>query len=373
MAERALKINPEMVTLAREALGLTQPELAVKLSVSQGWLSRIESGLRGIDKEQLSKIADVLEVQPKFFLQNEKLYGLGFSGLFHRKLQSLDAKNLRRIHAQINLLGIAFRKLLSGVEIGQVNIKPLELEQFQGRPKEAAHFIRAAWKIPNGPIHNVVSVLENAGAIIIPFDFQCPKIDAIAYWRPDIPPMFFVNMEVPTDRLRFTLCHELGHMILHTLPTDMDISEHQANEFASEFLMPEKEIKYQLKDLTLEKLMALKQQWKVSMAALLKKAADSKAITPAKAKSLWILLGKYGYRVREPIELDLLTEAPVLHKEIIDTYLEDMAYSSKELADSVGWSLKRTNAVLIGSDNISLKIEPTIEAIESFLKGENPT
>lgn len=46
-----------------------------------------------------------------------------------------------------------------------------------------------------------------------------------------MPPLFFVNVTIPADRVRFSLAHEIGHIVMHQLPTD-DM-EREADRFAS--------------------------------------------------------------------------------------------------------------------------------------------
>jgi transcriptional regulator with XRE-family HTH domain len=52
----------------REERGLTQQQLAEQLDMNQSWLSRIESGDRGIQPEQLRAICIVLQVSSDFLL-----------------------------------------------------------------------------------------------------------------------------------------------------------------------------------------------------------------------------------------------------------------------------------------------------------------
>ena len=131
--------------------------------------------------------------------------------------------------------------------------------------------------------------------------------------------------------MRFTLAHELGHITMHQKSPNPEI-ERQANEFASEFLMPERDIKPYLIDISIDKLASLKPFWKVSMSALLKRAVDLQMVTPRHSRTLWMQLSSAGYKSREPSELDLPKEPPTLLKEIINTYVNDMGYKTKELA-----------------------------------------
>lgn len=324
-------VNPEMIILARESRGLTQKELAEGLDISPAQLSRIEVGLRTIQPEQLKVLSNVLNYPTGLFVQQQQVYGVGISEFYHRKHKDVSEKLLNQIYARIHLRLREIEKLITEVDIGKVDIRPIQVDDFDGDASEVGRLIRASWQLPHGPIRNLVEIIENAGAIVLPFDFGTNRIDAISHWNSNgMPPIFFINAYSPMDRLRFTICHELGHVIMHrSIDPDM---EHQADEFASEFLMPARDIKPYLVDVSLAKLADLKRYWGVSMAALLKRAMDLEAITPRRARSLWVELGKAGYRKREPIELDLPRESPGLLNEIIQAYTDDMGYSVSELA-----------------------------------------
>jgi len=56
-----------------------------------------------------------------------------------------------------------------------------------------------------------------------------------------IQPLFFFNRDLPPDRIRLTLAHELGQYSYaqHSTPE----AEEQAYAFAAEFLVPEDELK----------------------------------------------------------------------------------------------------------------------------------
>jgi Zn-dependent peptidase ImmA (M78 family)/plasmid maintenance system antidote protein VapI len=319
-----------MVTIARESRRLNQTKLASALGVSQGALSRIENGLRGVSDSLLEKLSKLLDYPADFFLQNEEVYGFGTSELFHRKRRDVSNETLAAVHAQINIRRIHLSRMLKGVEIGPISILPKEVEASEGATR-IAQAVRASWRLPPGPVQNVVQTIERARGIIIPLDFGTARIDAVSQWPPSMPPLFFVNTHSVGDRLRFTLCHELAHMILHQRDPNPDM-ERQADEFAAEFLMPKKEIRPYLTDLSLPKLASLKSYWKVSMAALLKRAADLGVITPRHSRTLWMQMGRSGYRMHEPSELDLPFEEPQLYQEIIGVYRNKMKFSASEFA-----------------------------------------
>ena len=104
------------------------------------------------------------------------------------------------------------------------------------------------WLLPSGPIPNMVDLLKSNGGIVIPCDFGTDLIDAMSQRIDGLPVLFFVNVHAPADRLRHTLAHELGHMLLHTIAVKSDEEmENEADAFAGAFLLPAAEIKSQLR------------------------------------------------------------------------------------------------------------------------------
>ena len=62
------RFNPHMLGLARDARGLTQPELAALIGIGQGTLSKYETGVNTPPEEFVSAAARVLTYPPHFSL-----------------------------------------------------------------------------------------------------------------------------------------------------------------------------------------------------------------------------------------------------------------------------------------------------------------
>jgi Zn-dependent peptidase ImmA (M78 family)/transcriptional regulator with XRE-family HTH domain len=328
------QVNPEMVRLAREARGYTQTDLAKRSRLTQAMVSRIEAGVTDVSPSTLVSIARAVEMPEKFFYQTDSVYGAGTSEFFHRKRKAVPVGALLKIHAEINIRRMQIARLLRAVDVPECRIPQLDLEDFNGDPREVARAVRAALNVQPGPISSVVKIIEDAGALIVPCDFGNYEVDAISRWMPDMPPLFYTNINSQVDRFRMNLAHELAHMVMHRVPEPE--MEDQANRFAAEFLMPSAEIKPQLFGLTLSKMAALKPYWRTSMASILKQASDLKCINEGTARYLWIQMGPY--RKREPAELDLLPEPPRLLQEIVDYHKNDLGYSVHDFAAALNSS-----------------------------------
>jgi Zn-dependent peptidase ImmA (M78 family) len=327
-----LYFNSSLLTLARESRELSQSDLASLSNVPQALISRFEGGIIKPSEEQASRLADVLQYPVDLFYQEDRIYGFNASVFFHRKRADMPAKILRRIHAVLNLTRIRVdRMLLAGDIAPQFELMKMSVEEI-GSPEEIARRMRALLHIPAGPISNLTTAVEDAGVIIALHKFGSSRTDAVSEWIPGHKPTILMNADesVGGDRYRWTLAHELGHLIMHSGPTDE--MEEEANRFASEFLMPEKEIRHQLRNVRLATLAALKSVWKVSMAALLERAKQLRTITPSQYRYMRINLGKLGYLHREPVELDVPRENPTLISALVTAHIRELQFGLRELA-----------------------------------------
>lgn len=329
-----MKINPAMIVLAREYRGLTQDELARRIFTSQAKVARIEGGVQtDLPDVTLDLIADTLDFPIRFFSQNEDLLGFGSSAYFYRKKADLTATDRKRIHGLVNLLRIHTKRFMTAVEIGAKRSLPkLDLDDYGGSAAKIAQAVRHFWSLPEGPVKNVTGLLESAGVVILPCDFGTRAMDATSMRLNEIPPLIFINRDVPGDRLRFTLCHELAHLIMHDVPHES--MEDEANQFAAEFLMPSVEMKAQFSlrgKLRLVDFSNLKAYWKVSIAALVERAYDLEFLDDNQRKYLWMNISKLGYRLNEPGLVE--KEEPKNLRKILDYFAWKLNYSAEELAD----------------------------------------
>jgi IrrE N-terminal-like domain len=153
----------------------------------------------------------------------------GLPPFHYRRRKKLSAKTLARIVAEMNIRRMHLAKLLISFD-WKTNafIPEIDQDEYRGRGKgqlsteEAARAVREMWMLPSGPIANMVELLEANGGIVIPCDFGTELIDAMSQRIEGLPILFFVNVNSPTDRLRHTLAHELGHMVLHTVTVKSD-------------------------------------------------------------------------------------------------------------------------------------------------------
>ncbi|WP_315821350.1 ImmA/IrrE family metallo-endopeptidase [Paraflavitalea speifideaquila] len=236
--------------------------------------------------------------------------------------------------------------MLDEVELPEAKLPKWDVVE-DGNPAICAKFLRDFWRIPKGRIANLTKYIEDNGVVIIALDLG--ELDGFSTFFNGSIPVIFVNKNLSPDRYRLTVSHELGHLVLHfgnKIGLDRDL-EHEAYEFAIEFLIPENNVRPYLTRLTIEKLADLKGYWYVSMAALLKYANTLGMVTGNQYRYLWTQIGSLGYRKKEPVNIP--SETPGIINEIISAYLSDLGYSKEELASTLHISVPELERVYLHS------------------------
>ncbi len=323
------RVNSEMVRLARESRGLTQGDLAKDTDIHQGTISKLEIGTMDISADKLQKIADRLAYPLSFFFLDERYTGLGLSVLFYRKKASTLIKHMRQIEAKLNIYRIHAKALLRDVSLDTPNeFRAIDIDQVDRDAVAVAQMTRAVWRLPSGPVKNLVAVIESAGGLVFKFPFGTSDIDAISQWPDDSPPMFFINSSADADRARFSLAHELGHMVMHQQISET--MEDEANRFAAEFLMPAKDIRQDLFGMSLERAANLKPFWRVSMASIVKRSHDLGCMTGERYSSLFAYMGRLGFRRREPNQI--AAEEPKLIQKLVEAHIQQNHFGKIDFA-----------------------------------------
>src|ERR1035437_2602098 len=224
------KVNPQMVTIARESRGLVHVDLAEKLNISKSTAWRLEQESAASNEDVLSKLSQTLNFPESFFYQKGEVLPLSLS---YRKRNIVASKLISQIEANINIYRLNLEQLFTAIKFDDVKLPVLDVNKY-GTPQECAKQLRKIWKLEKGAIDNLSNILEEKNVLLINFDFGTERVDGRCVMVMDKIPLIVTNKCLLGDRQRFTLAYELGHLVMHlyTSPAyDRDLS-HEANLFA---------------------------------------------------------------------------------------------------------------------------------------------
>lgn len=360
MDEPGSGANENLLTAAREAVGLTQAQLAARLTelvgggqpVSQGYVSRAEKGALTVTGERLALFAEALQVTPGLLGSDARVWSLGDGCLYHRHRRSTRASALRRLHAQVNMVHIHLTRLASAVgwELPGFTWVPVRTGGFDGSA-DVARRVRESCDIGSGPVPSVTAVAEQMGALVVTLPLGGREVDATSLHPPGEPPLFVVNSDAPPERQRFTLGHELGHVTCD--PSSGSDPEETAHRFSAELLAPAHELYMDLKaaDITPARLLELKRKWLISAAALLYRAHDLAVIRESQYRRISAQISALGWRTSEPGPLP--TEHPALVPELVLAAIKTTG-STEAAAAAAGTTTAMIRALAGQTDEVQL-------------------
>ena len=253
---------------------------------------------------------------PISFFRNDPTVDFPLGSLMYRKRASLKSQQksmLRQLGSLLFEIGMQL-----GKEVGAVSLR---LPEPEGDPVVDAQRTRESFGFsPNEPIPNVMRAIEKAGVFVVAVHFDMDEHDAFSLWAKadTAKPVLVVSSGKSGDRLRFSLAHELGHIMLHRgVVSANKVHEREANAYASELLLPSMAMKIEMvPPLNLTKLAELKARWGVSIQALLMRALHLQIVTMRQYKYLFQQLSTRGWRTREPVEIPV--ERPRLMRQMIE-------------------------------------------------------
>lgn len=291
------------LTLARELRGLTKTELAERIEKTASAVSQFEGGRAKPDPLTLKRIALALAVPPEFFASRQKRTAvISLDACHFRSLRSASQRARRRLLAQASLMSELVTLLEQDVEFLPEQVTPVSCGAAStGDIEQCAANVRKAWGLGQGPISNVTQLLETKGVMVLPIASGCHEVDAFSLWHERRPYMFLVMDKASPSRTRFDAAHELGHLVMHhdVVPGHPE-AERQAHQFASAFLLPRETFGVECpRRLSLPHFRELKARWKVSLAAMIRRARDLGCISDASYRRGYVLLGQSGERTAE--------------------------------------------------------------------------
>lgn len=332
----ASNFNFRQLTLAREYRGYSQSDLCKKVpGLSQPNLSKFEKGFGGISPLVLTQLINVLGFPESFFY--ERITNSVESAHF-RKRSGITQKQRAYIDNNIKLIGFTVDKMTESIEWPEYRFTSFDVEDYS--PEYIAEYLRKKVGLkPDEPVADIHQLLESNGILVVEFEFECAGFDGVSLITDSGVPLIIVERKMPNDRKRFTLAHELGHMVMHAMCND-PISIHrdredEANRFASEFLMPASRIRNSLFGLKLNDMGKLKQYWLTSMASILRRAYALECIDKNRWSYLNIELSRRGWKTNEPIEVYI--DSPSYFKKAYKLHKEDMEYTDVDFIN--GFSL----------------------------------
>jgi Zn-dependent peptidase ImmA (M78 family)/DNA-binding XRE family transcriptional regulator len=326
-------INPTRLQQAREIRGWTQTALAQQVGVYPSAIAQLETGRIQPSPEVLDAISRATGFPPAFFTRPSGPT-LPPGSLRFRARAAMTARQRRQAYWYAQTL----YELMAQLAV-QTAYPPPRLPRLDSDPVAAACLTREALGLaPDRPIGPLLRTLERAGVWVVAIPVPLPQRDACSAWAGGDAATSVLVATTAGDRRRFSVAHELGHLVLHQVPQGSPHAlERQADAFAEAFLLPAAAMREALvPPITLTTLAALKARWGVSLQVLIRRARALEVLTPSQYRALYAQLGARGWRTEEPIAVPV--ERPRALRQLAEL-LYGVPIDYPSLADAMGLDL----------------------------------
>lgn len=265
-----------------------------------------------------------------------------------RKKKSLKGKNLELLE---ELIQNEVAKYLEVIELNNISFNSIKLKKYLCNSLEDAE--EAALKFRNfieissrQPLFDLINILENLGIIIVQIknlDNRFDDFDGLSEIVNNIPVIVLLDDMKDGARQRFTIAHELGHLLLNISNKEIE-EEKLCNRFASALLMSKQavinEFGISRGNISFFELVAFKEEFKVSYSAIIYRLKDLNIISEYLYKKLSIFLSKrIGKNDPKPIP----PETSYQFKRIVHKLESDSIISLNKACELLGVTVDEYN------------------------------
>jgi Zn-dependent peptidase ImmA (M78 family)/DNA-binding XRE family transcriptional regulator len=333
---------------AREARGLTAIALSDLIGVTRQAISQYENEAQSPRPEIMERITRTLQLPVAYF---RFPLDVTMGTIFYRSISAATKSARSRAEKRYLWVRIIDSYLREFIDFPKLNFPSFNLpsdprslspEDIEDLAVQARQF----WNFSNGPINNMVSLLESNGAIVIRDELGADTLDAFSDVLPltEYPQYVVLGADKNISvRSRFDSAHEMAHKILHgnidksflSRKADHHLIESQAHRFAAAFLLPADSFGNEFYSVDLDVLKNLKLKWRVSIAMMIKRAEDLNFISTDQSRRLWIKLSRMGWKTKEPYDDTIEIECPRLLRQAFEMLINENIQTREEILSHI--------------------------------------
>jgi Zn-dependent peptidase ImmA (M78 family)/transcriptional regulator with XRE-family HTH domain len=341
----------ERIKRARKAAGLNQRELAELANVSAMAISKYEREENTPSSSVLLALSKALGVRTEYFFRQ---VDVNLGEVEYREHDKLPAKEESKVLADVTeqverwiaLEGFMPTPWSTPFELpDNLPEKIASLDDIESLCESLRH----AWDLGLNPIPDLIDTLESKGVKVFITRYDGHKKFNGLSTVVNGSPLVVVGKHWPGDRQRFTLAHELGHLVLKgRLTKKLEPKEEAAcHRFAGAFLAPALMVRKALGEhrtwLEPQELNLLKDEFGLSMGAWTYRAFDLGILRKQTMQSIWRHFRAKGWKEKEP-DPQYPQEQPRLFTQMVYRALAEDLFGESKAAELLGMSVMDLHA-----------------------------
>lgn len=205
--------------------------------------------------------------------------------------------------------------------------------------EEIALRLRLHWNLGQGPSGDVVALMERVGVVVATIAMGTTKLDGLCSWSPvdGRPHVLLATDKMSFPRRQMDAAHELAHAVLHQQVPEEEFQENlrmierQAFRLASAFLMPSTTYPHEIRHPSLAMFTTLKERWRVSIKAQIKRLSDLEIISDEYALQLYKVYSAKGWSKGEPLDQNWPITRPKVLRDSLNLIVENNVRGKADL------------------------------------------
>lgn len=279
-------------------MGLSLRDLGDRVALSHAAIKKYEDGQVVPSSDVLLKLSKALNVKVAYFfradiLELEHIEYRRHDDMLKTDLKKIEGKMVEQIERRIEL-----ERLFPSIPSNECTLSHFKLGNL-GDPEDVANRVRTYWQLGFDPVTDMVDLFEENGIKVFDFDSKdYPEFDGFSALINKNIHVIVIGNQSPGDRQRFTLAHELGHLL------NSHAKEQWCNQFAGAFILPKQSLVNIMGEhrtaIEIRELSILKQEFGVSMACILHRLDESGIISKKLYKQMHDEFEEKGWSKVEP-------------------------------------------------------------------------
>lgn len=270
--------------------GLSMQEVADNIGVSKQMINKYEQGKSMPTSDKLIALSKLFQQKVDYFFRKPEVT---IGEISFRKKSKFGAKKVSALKEEIRIQIENYLYIENICEVSNAFQNPLINKPIHSEAdvKTAVSTLRAFWNIGQDAIHNIIDLLEDNHIKVIEIDDESGSFDGLATIIDDKYHIIVIAKGMPIERKRFTLLHELGHLLLPIGHLEIKQQERFCNVFASEMLLSEEnvfnEFGKQRSRIALEELKNVQEKYGISISAIVYKLGETKIMSQDRVKRFY--------------------------------------------------------------------------------------
>lgn len=360
------QVVPSRITEARESRAMSMADLADSIDVTRQSISKYERGIIGPSPEILQSISHKLDFPIEFFYKKEMDSSAQGSSLFFRSNANISKKVKKACKYQIKWTDEIKKQLDKYVDFIEREVPTIDSDYESislNDIEELALTIRQEWGLGDAPIQDLIGILENKGVIVSQFATNnlCSfnNIDAFSSWENGTPYILYHSVIKSAVRTRFSILHELGHLIMHNSISEedsvkkaiIDLADTQADRFAAAFLLPATSFPKDIRGTSLSALEIIKHKWGAAMSTIIKRCETLDLLSVNQINYLKRQMTTKKYWHKEPLDDVLDIQPPEILRDAIYLLVDNRIITRDSFINDSGLSINDLKSICGLPDN----------------------